>query len=278
MQYGLICRTDDDEALRVQRTCQSLATLPGTGRHRSIGIVSLKTMTACIFTPSSSLKMRKITPVTHCGIYHPWWSPVSSRERELPLLFVCIMRARSQSMVDGNAYELLLIRSEPKIEQLAKMKLKISIWPEQLSRVIAEGHQGDEHDELSTLAELEDIEGKFACVRWIPSALNFPGKARLLVGNWSRCGNPRDIESLLPHNESLFQKVNFLMQAARVASSTSTEPHHQNLLGIQYSCRRRLRCFQLWHELWVYARIEVELATPRRAIIHDPRARTVSVL
>ncbi|MEK5777944.1 hypothetical protein VXE44_23030 [Acinetobacter nosocomialis] len=24
----------------------------------------------------------------------------------------------------------------------------------------------------------------------------------------------RDIESLLPHNESLFQKVNFLMQAA----------------------------------------------------------------
>ncbi len=55
---------DDDERLRVQSELgQSLATRRNwkTSKHRP---VSLKTMTACIFTPSSSLKMRKITPVT----------------------------------------------------------------------------------------------------------------------------------------------------------------------------------------------------------------------
>lgn len=55
---------DDDERLRVQ---SELGQSPQparnwkTSKHRH---VSLKTMTACIFTPSSSLKMRKITPVT----------------------------------------------------------------------------------------------------------------------------------------------------------------------------------------------------------------------
>ena len=101
------------------------------------------------------------------------------RERELPAFRLYRMRARSQAMVDGNAYELLLDLFETKIEQLADEIENIYSDLEKLSRVIMEGHQGDEYDEaLSTLAELEDI------------------------------------ESLLPHNESLFQKVNFLMQAA----------------------------------------------------------------
>ncbi|HCT7806384.1 TPA: magnesium transporter CorA [Escherichia coli] len=82
------------------------------------------------------------------------------RERELPAFRLYRMRARSQSMVDGNAYELLLDLFETKIEQLA--------------------------DEIENI--YSDLE-----------------QAREIL---------RDIESLLPHNESLFQKVNFLMQAA----------------------------------------------------------------
>ena len=109
------------------------------------------------------------------------------RERELPAFRLYRMRARSQSMVDGNAYELLLDLFETKIEQLADEIENIYSDLEQLSRVIMEGHQGDEYDEaLSTLAEQLE-------------------QAREIL---------RDIESLLPHNESLFQKVNFLMQAA----------------------------------------------------------------
>ena len=125
------------------------------------------------------------------------------RERELPAFRLYRMRARSQSMVDGNAYELLLDLFETKIEQLADEIENIYSDLEQLSRVIMEGHQGDEYDEaLSTLAELEDIGWKVRLCLMDTGQLE---QAREIL---------RDIESLLPHNESLFQKVNFLMQAA----------------------------------------------------------------
>ena len=98
------------------------------------------------------------------------------------------------------------------------MKLKTSTATEKLSRVIMEGHQGDEYDEaLSTLAELEDIGWKVRlCLMDTQRALNFlVRKARLPAGQLEQAREIlRDIESLLPHNESLFQKVNFLMQAA----------------------------------------------------------------
>ncbi|MBW9482208.1 magnesium transporter CorA, partial [Escherichia coli] len=80
---------------------------------------------------------------------------------------------------------------------------------EQLSRVIMEGHQGDEYDEaLSTLAELEDIGWKVRlCLMDTQRALNFlVRKARLPGGQLEQAREIlRDIESLLPHNESLFQ-------------------------------------------------------------------------
>ncbi len=100
-----------------------------------------------------------------------------------------------------------------------RMKLKTSTaTSEKLSRVIMEGHQGDEYDEaLSTLAELEDIGWKVRlCLMDTQRALNFlVRKARLPAGQLEQAREIlRDIESLLPHNESLFQKVNFLMQAA----------------------------------------------------------------
>ncbi len=118
------------------------------------------------------------------------------RERELPLLDLF----------------------ETKIEQLADEIENIYSDLEQLSRVIMEGHQGDEYDEaLSTLAELEDIGWKVRlCLMDTQRALNFlVRKARLPGGQLEQAREIlRDIESLLPHNESLFQKVNFLMQAA----------------------------------------------------------------
>ena len=140
------------------------------------------------------------------------------RERELPAFRLYRMRVRNQTLVDGNAYELLLDLFETKIEQLADEIENIYSDTEKLSRVIMEGHQGDEYDEaLSTLAELEDIGWKVRlCLMDTQRALNFlVRKARLPAGQLEQAREIlRDIESLLPHNESLFQKVNFLMQAA----------------------------------------------------------------
>ncbi|UCQ27603.1 magnesium/cobalt transporter CorA [Edwardsiella tarda] len=140
------------------------------------------------------------------------------RERELPAFRLYRMRARNQTLVDGNAYELLLDLFETKIEQLADEIENIYSDLEKLSRVIMEGQQGDEYDDaLSTLAELEDIGWKVRlCLMDTQRALNFlVRKARLPASQLEQAREVlRDIESLLPHNESLFQKVNFLMQAA----------------------------------------------------------------
>lgn len=140
------------------------------------------------------------------------------RERELPAFRLYRMRARSQSLADGNAYELLLDLFETKIEQLADEIETVYSDLEKLSRIIMEGQQGDEYNEaLSTLAELEDIGWKVRlCLMDTQRALNFlVRKARLPVGQLEQAREIlRDIESLLPHNESLFQKVNFLLQAA----------------------------------------------------------------
>lgn len=140
------------------------------------------------------------------------------RERELPAFRLYRMRTRSQTLIDGNAYELLLDLFETKIEQLADEIENIYSDLEALSLVIMEGRQGDEYDEaLSTLAGLEDVGWKVRlCLMDTQRALNFlVRKARLPSGQLEQAREIlRDIESLLPHNESLFQKVNFLMQAA----------------------------------------------------------------
>lgn len=140
------------------------------------------------------------------------------RERELPAFRLYRMRARKQLMMDGNPFELLLDLFETKIEQLADEIENIYSDLEKLSRVIMEGRQGAEYDAaLSTLAEQEDIGWKVRlCLMDTQRALNFLlRKARLPVSQLEQAREIlRDIESLLPHNESLFQKVNFLMQAA----------------------------------------------------------------
>ncbi|MCL6408433.1 magnesium/cobalt transporter CorA, partial [Dickeya dadantii] len=140
------------------------------------------------------------------------------RERELPAFRLYRMRARNQTLVDGNAYELLLDLFETKIEQLADEIENIYSDLESLSRIIMEGRQGEEYDDaLSTLAEQEDVGWKVRlCLMDTQRALNFlVRKARLPSGQLEQAREIlRDIESLLPHNESLFQKVNFLMQAA----------------------------------------------------------------
>lgn len=140
------------------------------------------------------------------------------RERELPAFRLYRMRARKQTMQDGNGYEILLDLFETKIEQLADEIENIYSNLETLSRAIMKGKQDDEFDKaLSALAEQEDIGWKVRlCLMDTQRALNFlVRKARLPGGQLEQAREIlRDIESLLPHNESLFQKVNFLMQAA----------------------------------------------------------------
>lgn len=141
------------------------------------------------------------------------------RERDLPAFRLYRMRARYQSMVEGNAYELLLDLFETKIEQLADEIENIYSSLESLSGTIMAGrHPNEGFDEaLSELSELEDRGWKVRlCLMDTQRALNFlVRKARLPSSLLEQAREVlRDIESLVPHNESIFQKVTFLMQAA----------------------------------------------------------------
>ncbi|QJC31640.1 magnesium/cobalt transporter CorA [Enterobacteriaceae endosymbiont of Donacia tomentosa] len=140
------------------------------------------------------------------------------RERELPVFRLYRMRTRNQTLIYGNPYEILLDLFETKIEQLADEIENIYNDLECLSRIIMKSHKNNEFDNaFSTLAELEDIGWKVRlCLMDTQRALNFlMRKTRLPESQMKQAREiSRDIRSLLPHNESLFQKVNFLMQAA----------------------------------------------------------------
>lgn len=140
------------------------------------------------------------------------------RERDLPAFRLYRMRSRRAKLLDANAYELLLDLFETKIEQLADVIETIYAELEQLGRVILDGKQGEDFDNaLSTLTSLEDASSKVRlCLMDTQRALSFLLRKTRLPNNQLEQARDvmRDIESLQPHNESLFQKVNFLMQAA----------------------------------------------------------------
>ena len=138
------------------------------------------------------------------------------RERELPAFRLYRIRFVNKVTKNINAFKILLDLFETKIEQMADVIEGIYNALEKLSNSIMLTQS--KHDQaFSRLAELEDISWKVRlCLMDSQRALNFlVRKSNLpsyqLAQAKEMC---RDIESLLPHNESLFQKVNFLMQAA----------------------------------------------------------------
>lgn len=140
------------------------------------------------------------------------------REREFPAFRLYRMRTRNQILFNGNPYELMLDLFETKIEQLADKIENIYSDLEKLSSIIMQGKKNNEFDQsLSTIAELEDISWKVRlCLMDTQRALGFLMRRDRLPSTQLEQAREivRDIESLLHHNESLFQKVNFLMQAA----------------------------------------------------------------
>lgn len=145
------------------------------------------------------------------------------RERDLPAFRLYRMRSRRTKLINGNAYELLLDLFETKIEQLADVIENIYADLEKLSRVILNGQNEQDkgnnrlNEALSDLTELEDASSKVRqCLMDTQRALGFLLRKTRLPNNQLEQARDimRDVESLQPHNESLFQKVNFLMQAA----------------------------------------------------------------
>ena len=136
---------------------------------------------------------------------------------------------------------------------------------------------------LSTLAELEDIGWKVRlCPMDTQRALNFlVRKARLPGGQLEQAREIlRDIELLLPHNESPVPEGELPDAGGDGLYQYRAEPHHQNLLGgIRGVLPPTLVASSYGMNFEVYAGTEVELRLPRRDYLYDPRGPgTVSVL
>ncbi len=142
----------------------------------------------------------------------------SLREKELPAFRFYRIKTKNQILVHCNPYELLLNLFEIKIEQLANEIENIYKDLEDLTQVILRDQNNQEFNRsISELSIKEDTTSKIRiCLTDTKRALNFLMRKEVLKYLQKEQAKEiiRDIESLLPHNESIFQKINFLIQSS----------------------------------------------------------------
>lgn len=136
------------------------------------------------------------------------------RDRDLTVFRLYRFRSRNTKLVSGNAYEILLDLLDAKVEQLADIIEDAYAKLEIINKTLTGNDESN--NALITLTEQEDICSQVRlCLMDTQRALGFlVRKTRLPTAQLEQAREIlRDIESLQPHNESLFQKINFLMSA-----------------------------------------------------------------
>ncbi len=142
----------------------------------------------------------------------------SLREKELPAFRFYRIKTKKKILIHCNPYELLLNLFEIKIEQLANEIENIYKDLENLTQVILRDQNNQEfNSSISELSIKEETTSKIRiCLNDTKRALNFLIRKSVLKNLQIEQSREiiRDIESLLPHNESIFQKINFLIQSS----------------------------------------------------------------
>ncbi len=142
----------------------------------------------------------------------------SLRDIELPVFRLYRIKNKNKTLLDYNPYDLLLNLFEIKIDQLANEIENVYKDLEYLTYIILRDQNNQKFNKsISILSKKEDITSKIRiCLIDTQRALNFLIKENILKYSQRELSREiiRDTESLIPHNESIFQKINFLMQAA----------------------------------------------------------------
>lgn len=140
------------------------------------------------------------------------------REREVPAFRLYRMRYLQHDLDENNVYDIILDLFEIKMAQLADEIEDLYQDLEEIGLIIMKNKAQENYDEaVATLAEIEDTAWKIRlCLMDSQRALNFLIRRAKLENTQAEKAREivRDIGSVIPHNESLFQKVNFLLQAA----------------------------------------------------------------
>ncbi len=142
----------------------------------------------------------------------------SLRDIELPAFRFFRIKNKNKKLFNYNSYNLLLDLFEIKIEQLANEIEKIYKDLEYLTYIILRKQKNQEFNtSITILSQKEDTISKIRiCLIDTQRALNFLIRNNILNNNQKEKSIEiiRDIESLFPHNESMFNKINLLIDTA----------------------------------------------------------------
>ncbi len=143
---------------------------------------------------------------------------VTLHERDLSPFRLLRLRARRDTSLAPDAMSLLINLLDTKVESLSDMLEWTYHNLEAIARTVLEDDDADLESAIDDLAEQEDINGKVRlCLMDTQRDLTFLlRRARLDADKAAQAREVlNDIESLIPHNNYVFEKVNFLMEAAQ---------------------------------------------------------------
>lgn len=143
---------------------------------------------------------------------------ITLREREIPAFRLLRMRARRLHGLAEDPVSILLALFEIKIDDLADTLEEVYTQLEATSNLVLEDNDSAIEDALDELARQEDTNGKVRlCLMDTQRAISFLLRRGKLSAAHAETAREllRDIDSLLPHNSFVFDKINFLMDAAQ---------------------------------------------------------------
>lgn len=143
---------------------------------------------------------------------------ITLREREIPAFRLMRMRARRLHGLVEDPVSIVLSLFEIKIDDLADTLEEVYTQLENTSNLVLEDNDSPIEDALDELARQEDTNGKVRlCLMDTQRALSFLLRRGKMSADHAETAREllRDIDSLLPHNSFVFDKINFLMDAAQ---------------------------------------------------------------
>jgi magnesium transporter len=143
---------------------------------------------------------------------------VTLHDRDVPALRLLRRRVRNQPSLLADPADLFVSLFEITVDHLGDTLQQVYVALDQVGQRVLEKNETDVEESLDQLARQEDLNGKVRlCLMDTRRDLLYVERnAGLDESHVRRVRNLiGDIDALLPHNTFLFEKVNFLMQAAQ---------------------------------------------------------------
>lgn len=139
------------------------------------------------------------------------------RDSELAEFRLLRLRSRRAGVQAEEPIDIVLSMLEQKVESMADVLEDVHRRLEQVSHMVLEDEDAEMEDAIDQLAKLEDSSGKIRlCL--MDTQRSISNLQKLVRADFERrnlCAEiQHDMEALMPHTSFLFEKINFLMDAA----------------------------------------------------------------